>query len=269
MAATLTAYDCTTPWNALGRNPVDSIELQPMIQEPDSVLLGTRPIMATYANWEDNRPLGFDISEYEYIGMVIDFGLITITEDATYEFDLDSDDYGELWVNGILVAYEIVDNCTTIPIPLVAGSYSFIFKFQNGSGTYGFHIRWRKQGEATYIPLDNSFVGLLSSNAGRATVLMTEGYDFPDYPHKLTVKTQLDDVYVQRRIEVRNRATGNYISSMISDENGVAEFRRLPVQVIDEPHIITCFDDRLSGFLNALVFDRVFQVSDQGFPPEN
>lgn len=268
MSAILTAYDCTTPWNALGRNPITSVELQPMIQEPDSILLGTRSIMATYANWSDNVAIGFGISEYEYIGMVIDFGLITITEDATYEFDLDSDDYGELWVDGTLVAYEIEGGCTTIPIALIAGSYSFIFKFQNGTGTYGFNIRWRQQGEVNYYPLDNSFLGMPTSNAGNSGTLLIEEYEFSDYPHKLTIKTQLDDEYVQRRVEIRNRVTGVYIASMITDVNGIAEFIRLPTQSLKHPHIITCFDDRTSEFLNALVYDRVYQLTDQGAPPE-
>jgi len=100
------------------------------------------------------------------------------------------------------------------------------------------------------------------------SILICEGA-FQDYPHKLTVKTELDGVAVQRRVEIRNRVSGKYVASMISDAQGVAAFTRLPVQAIDEPHIVTVFDDRQSGYLNAVVYDRVFQVSNQGFPPTN
>jgi len=266
--ATMTVYDCSVEWNALGRNPMDTAEFDPMITEPNSTLLGTRPIMSLYGIWDDNQAVGFDLTDYEYIGMVIDYGTITITEDDTYEFDIDSDDYGELWVDDTLVAYEVANTCTTIPIALTAGTYTFVFKFQNGTGAYGFALRWRKQGDVTYVPIPEVSVGLTPSVNIRIEANQIDGV-FVDYPHKLTIKTQLDDEAVQRRVEIRNRTSGVYIASMLTNPEGVAAFRQLPPQAIDEPHIITCFDDRTEGFLNALVYDRVFQVSDQGFPPEN
>lgn len=269
MGAILSVYNSLDEHNALGRNPVTNAEFLSFVTEANSPLVGTRPFMDTRGYWADNVSVGFDISSYEYISLVIAYDYIIIPEDGTYEFDIDSDDFGELWVDNTLVAWEVNDTCTTIPITLTAGNYSCVFKFQNGTGSYSFAIRWRRQGEATYLPLSPLSVNLPETGVGTNISLLTEMGIFPDYPHKLIIKTAVDEVFVPRRVEVRNRTTGKYIASALTDANGFVEFRRLPLQYIDEPHIVTCFDDRESGFLNALVFDRIFQVTDQGFPPEN
>ncbi len=267
--ATMSVYDSSTPWTALGRNPNTNAEFLDFVDTGTLPLLGTRPMYTTNGYWADNKAVGYDITDYEYISMIIEYDTLTITEDATYEFDIDSDDFGELWIDDTLVAWEVVNTCTTIPIILTAGAHTCVFKFQNGTGLYSFQLRWRKQGDVTYGILHNSSVGLPDAYLGHNVAIPIDVNTFTDYPHKLTIKTQLDGVAVPRRVEIRNRATGEYIASKLTDVGGVAEFRRLPQQAIDEPHIITCFDDRTEGFLNALVYDRVFQVTDQGFPPEN
>ena len=267
--ATMRVYDATTQQALLGRNPTTSAELDLWIDGENSPLVGSRPYQETRGYWNDNQPIGFDISSHENIGIVIDYGTIAIPEEDTYEFDIDSDAYGELWVGGILVAYEIENTCTTTPIHLTAGEYSFVFKFQNGVGPYSFALRWRRYGEVTYVPVSRDALGLPEESTGMTS---QEGFlsrNFTDYCHRLTIRTQLDDVYVRRRVIIRSRANGDYIVSGVTDSNGFIEFTRLPVQSIANPHVVLCFDDRQNGYTNALVWDRVFQVNNQGFPPEN
>ena len=91
---------------------------------------------------------------------------------------------------------------------------------------------------------------------------------YPDYPHKLVIKTMLDDVVIPMRVEVRNRRTGAYLVSTVTGDNGFAIFTHLPAQSLASPHCVTCFDDRVDEFVNASIFDRVFQWDDQGYPPE-
>jgi hypothetical protein len=268
--ATMSVYDCTTAYSNLARHPVDSAELAPFIDGVVSPLLGTRPFNTTYGYWPDGYKVGFDVVAATYQGFIIDYGTITIAEDETYTFDIDSDDYGELWVNGVLVAYEIVNTCTSIPIALTAGTYPFVFKFENGTGPYSFALRWMKSTEFTPYVIEPSLLGLPESNQSFQIIPLVEEESYPDRPHKLVVKTQLDGVGVSRRVEVRNRVTGAYIASGITNgAEGFIEFTHLPEQGIDEPHYILVFDDRKTEYLNALVYDRVYQVSDQGFPPEN
>lgn len=265
----MSVYDSTTVWDALNRNPETNAEFSDFIDLAQITLLGTRPIKSLDGYWGDNIEPGFGISQYDKITVMIVYEKLTISEETIYEFDIDTDDFGELYVDGILVAWETGAVCTTIPISLTVGDHTFELKFQNGAGPFSFALRWRKQGEVVYVPVDYGAVGLLQPYAPTQNPILTSEGTFPDYPHKLTIKTELDGEAVRRRIEIRNRATSAYVASKITDSTGVAEFTRLPVQAIDEPHIITCFDDRTEGYLNALVFDRVFQVSDQGFPPEN
>lgn len=89
-----------------------------------------------------------------------------------------------------------------------------------------------------------------------------------DVPHKLAGSTKLDGVAVRRRVEVRKRRTGEYVISTVTQDDGLFEFRRLPAQTLAEPYIVTCFDDRPTGYGNAMVFDRVYQVDDAGLPPQ-
>ena len=86
-----------------------------------------------------------------------------------------------------------------------------------------------------------------------------------DVPHKLAGSTKLDGVAVRRRVEVRKRRTGEYVTSTVTQDDGAFEFRRLPVQTLAEPYIVTCFDDLTDS--NALVFDYVYQVDDLGDIP--
>jgi len=265
----MSVYDSTTVWDALGANPIDLTEFADFIDLGQITLLGDRPIKSLSAYWGDDVAPGFGITQYDKITVMIAYEKITITEEATYEFDIDSDDFGALYVDGTLVAWEVGDVCTTIPIALTVGDHTFELKFQQGDGPFSFALRWRKQGETTYLTVDYLAVGLEEPNKQIQKSLFTEMYAFVDYPHKLSIKVELDGTLVSRRVEIRNRATGVYIASKFTDSGGMAVFTKLPVQAIDEPHIVTCFDDRTEEYLNALVYDRVFQVSDQGFPPEN
>ena len=87
-------------------------------------------------------------------------------------------------------------------------------------------------------------------------------------PHRLTGKTLLGGQPVRRRIEVRYRNTGEYVISTCTQDDGLFEFRRLPAQTLANPYIVTCFDDRPEQAGNSLVFDRVYQVDDNGMPPQ-
>lgn len=86
-------------------------------------------------------------------------------------------------------------------------------------------------------------------------------------PHRLAGQTLLNGQPVRRRVEVRYRRTGEYVISTCTQDDGLFEFRRLPVQTLAEPYIVTCFDDAANTPNNALVFDYVYQVDDEGNPP--
>ena len=101
-----------------------------------------------------------------------------------------------------------------------------------------------------------------------ATYYISQHGAFPDRPHRLAGQTLLDDQPVRRRVEVRNRRTGAYVISTVTRDNGLFEFRRLPEQNLANPYVVTCFDDRPAGYGNALIFDRVYQVDDDGLPPQ-
>lgn len=95
------------------------------------------------------------------------------------------------------------------------------------------------------------------------------GPPFPtDVPHKLAGRTLLDGQPVRRRVEVRNRRTGDYVISTVTGDDGLFEFRHLPEQNLANPYVVTCFDDSPTGYGNALIFDRVYQVDDDGNPPQ-
>lgn len=95
------------------------------------------------------------------------------------------------------------------------------------------------------------------------------GPPFPtDVPHKLAGQTLLDGQPVRRRVEVRKRRRGDYVISTVTGDDGLFEFRYLPAQTLADPYVVTCFDDHKDGPTNALVFDRVYQVDDDGLPPQ-
>ncbi len=87
-------------------------------------------------------------------------------------------------------------------------------------------------------------------------------------PHRLAGQTTLNGQPVRRRVEVRYRNTGEYVISTCTQDAGLFEFRRLPAQTLANPYIVTCFHDAAEQAGNALVFDRVYQVDDDGLPPQ-
>ncbi len=92
-------------------------------------------------------------------------------------------------------------------------------------------------------------------------------YD-PTVPHKLAGQTLLDGQPVPRRVVVRKRRDMAYVISKNTRADGLFEFRHLPPQTLADPYVVTCFDDAHTGYSNALVFDRVYQVDDAGNPPQ-
>lgn len=95
------------------------------------------------------------------------------------------------------------------------------------------------------------------------------GPPFPtNVPHKLAGQTLLDGAPVRRRVEVRKRRTGDYVISTVTQDDGAFEFKRLPEQTLADPYVVTCFDDNKDEHGNALVFDRIYQVDDEGLPPQ-
>lgn len=105
-----------------------------------------------------------------------------------------------------------------------------------------------------------------------AAIFVTETVvtkDYPgDVPHRLAGETLLNSQPVRSRVEVRFRQSGEYVASCLSNEDGTFAFRHLPPQALANPYIVTCFDDRAEQAGNALVFDRVYQVDDNGLPPQ-
>jgi hypothetical protein len=91
---------------------------------------------------------------------------------------------------------------------------------------------------------------------------------YPDNPDRIAGHTLLDGVPVRRRVEIRNRRTGVYIDSTNTQDDGAFEFRHMPPQTLAEPYVVTCFDDATTGYSNALVFDRIYQVDNNGNPPQ-
>jgi len=90
-----------------------------------------------------------------------------------------------------------------------------------------------------------------------------------DIPHKLSGRTLLDGSPVRRRIVVRRRRSGDYVISGLSNADGTFSFRHLPRQYLSDPYIVSCFDDRVTEYGNALVIDHVYQVNDAGEQPES
>ncbi|MDX9896533.1 MAG: hypothetical protein RBS34_13885 [Desulfofustis sp.] len=88
-----------------------------------------------------------------------------------------------------------------------------------------------------------------------------------DRPHRLAGHTLLNGAAVRRRVEVRKRRTGEYVISTVTQSDGAFEFVRLPPQTLAEPYIVTCYDDATAAPANALVFDHVYQVDDEGNIP--
>jgi hypothetical protein len=265
----MTVYDVATAITALGRNIQLPSEMDTVLSDAGTVELGRRPFNTLFGQWSSGQNVGFGINISTNLVMVIEYTL-TITEEAAYEFDADADDYIDLFLDGTGVCYSVHNGVPErTQITLAPGTYTLTARVQNGTGEYDFAIRWRKLPDTVYTEIPTSVTGLPEHTQMHSPEEIIVPGIFPDYPHKLTIKTVLDSTYVQRRVEIRNSTNGKYIASMITDRYGVAAFKRLLVQRIDEPHIVTVFDDRKTGFLNALVHARVFQVSDQGFPPEN
>jgi hypothetical protein len=69
-------------------------------------------------------------------------------------------------------------------------------------------------------------------------------------------------------VEVRKRRRGDYVVSTVTGDDGLFEFRYLPEQTLEEPYVVTCFDDSDTDPGNALVFDYVYQVDKSGNPPQ-
>jgi len=102
-----------------------------------------------------------------------------------------------------------------------------------------------------------------------ALVSEQENFFPADVPHRLAGTTKFDGAAASRRVEVRKRRTGEYVISTVTDAGvGTFAFHGLPPQTLADPYIVTCFDDRPTGYGNALVFDRVYQVDDAGMPPQ-
>jgi len=90
----------------------------------------------------------------------------------------------------------------------------------------------------------------------------------PDRPHRLAGTVALDGSPVQRRVEVRDRQTGMYVISTMSRFDGSFDLSNLPAQMLRTPYYVICFDDRNAEYGNALIYDRVYQVDDDGNPPQ-
>jgi hypothetical protein len=97
---------------------------------------------------------------------------------------------------------------------------------------------------------------------------MTADKPWADRPHRIEGQTLLDGQPVQRRVEVRYRRTGTYVISTVSAADGTFSFRHLPEQTLAQPYVVSAFDDRTEGYGNVLAYDRVYQVDDDGNPPQ-
>lgn len=88
-------------------------------------------------------------------------------------------------------------------------------------------------------------------------------YSWP--PHKLAGQTLLDGLPVRRRVVILRRSNLSYVASTFSiAADGTFAISRLPTQMLSQPYVAMCFDDT-GG--NAQVYDRVYQVDDNGNPP--
>jgi len=99
------------------------------------------------------------------------------------------------------------------------------------------------------------------------TELESDAPVYPLTPHKLSGQTLLDGQPVRRRVEVRFRDSSSYVISTVTQGDGAFEFRRLPTQTTDEPYCVLCLDDSDIDPVNALIYDHVYQVDDNGNPP--
>jgi hypothetical protein len=83
--------------------------------------------------------------------------------------------------------------------------------------------------------------------------------------HKFAGQTLLDGIPVRRRIHIVRRRDLAYVASTFSTpSDGTFVISHLPPQTLSEPYLALCFDDT-GG--NAQVYDRVYQVDDNGNPP--
>ncbi len=100
------------------------------------------------------------------------------------------------------------------------------------------------------------------------TFLGAANRNTPGRPHILSGQTLLDGVATSRRVEVRDRRSGEYVISCVTGDDGAFAFTSLPEQILRNPYYVICFDDRDTAYGNALIFDRVYQVDDDGNPPQ-
>lgn len=90
----------------------------------------------------------------------------------------------------------------------------------------------------------------------------------PTQPHRIAGQCLQDGQPVQRRIVVRKRRSGAYVRSCISEPDGTFELRHLPQQHLNDHYVVTCYDDTRDSYGNAQIVDYVYQVDDDGNPPQ-
>lgn len=87
-------------------------------------------------------------------------------------------------------------------------------------------------------------------------------------PNRIEGVAVLDGQPVRRRIDIRRRVSGDYIRSTCTQDDGAFLFKRLPPQTLADPYTVTCYDDSPDSPANAMIFDRVYQVDDDGNKPQ-
>ena len=91
--------------------------------------------------------------------------------------------------------------------------------------------------------------------------------EFIERPHRIVGKTLVAGIPIRARVEIRNhKAPNEYISSTCTQDNGEFEFSRLPVQTLNSPYSVICYDHGLDSPHESQIVDRVYQVDGDGEP---
>ena len=270
MSQTLTVYAAGDWYDANGY-PADLAAMDAYFDTAnvtlfDSVSLLQPPMQV----WPDTMgPLGSSVkfaAQMMFELAVVDAGeyAFAVDGDAVCDLYIDDeplyDDYTPSSFTGDL------DNQSGI-VTLPTGTYTLRVRVVNGVTMSGYSVWCKLPGSTSWelLPLElYTNLAPLAGVASTSGVAMIDTY--PDRPHRLAGVTRLSGQPVPRRVEVCGRQ-GDYVASTVSVDDGSFEFNHLPAQSLADPYTVTCYD-RPDEHGNALIFDRVYQLDDNGDPPQ-
>lgn len=273
MSSSLTVYEAIDWYDANGY-PTDTASMDAYFDTNNVILFDSIGLFhPPIQKWPDSYgPLGSSVK----FGALVVFNL-TIPVAGEYQFAVDGDAIWDAFMDDALIVsnYEPLNfpgelDVYSSSVSLSAGSHVLQVRLVNGITTSGFGVWCKLPGVNSWEPLPLELYSDITPNlgfsSGAGVALLDE---YPSGPHRLAGQTLLEGTPVRRRVEVRKRRTGDYVISAVTDDgDGTFEFRHLPTQTLADPYTVTCYDDNKDEHGNALIFDRVYQVDENGNPPQ-